>query len=64
MAKLKSNQMTMAKFNYFKKIVTDFKLNQMNPRKVQLNQKDHGKHQSKSNDPWQSSISSKTLQQA
>jgi hypothetical protein len=44
--------------------MTNFKLNQMNHEKVQLNKKDHGKPQSKSNDPWQNSISSKTLRQA
>jgi hypothetical protein len=39
--------------------MVELKLNEMTPSKPQLNQKNYGIVEIKSNDPWQSSISSK-----
>ncbi len=61
MGKLNLNQMTHGKAHLLKKIVLDFIWNQMNCERTQLNQRDSGRPQIKSNDPWQSSTGSKTL---
>jgi len=42
----------MVDLNWFKKIMTDFKLNQMTCGRAQLNKKDHGRVEIKSNDLW------------
>jgi hypothetical protein len=61
MAVFKQNQMTRGSYQLVKKTMVELKLNEMTHGRLQLVQKNHGRLQIKSNNLWQTLVSSKKL---
>jgi hypothetical protein len=61
MVVLKQNQMTRGSHQLAKKTMVELKLNELTHGRFQLVQKNHGRLQIKSNNLWQTSVSSKKL---